>query len=140
MKKLIITLFLLLTVTLGSQAQKYVVYTIVGKPSIVTQTGKRLIELREELQPTSKIIMPYEARLELFDIENKDQIIIKTNGSSTVAGFMKNKQNEKLKPSERYLKYILSRIKGNEETVVRSCSDPATVTRQVQKQTGAYKK
>ncbi len=110
-------------------AQSYVIYTIVGHPSLVTEKGNQALMLRDKLTDNSVINIPYEAEIEMLDIENKEQIVIKTSGKGTIAKFLKNKKNFKSKLTKAYFNYILKKVKGDNETIVRTCIDPGITTR-----------
>ena len=129
MKKLFSILFLTTALLCAASAQSYTVYTIVGTPSRVTKQGKKPLRLRDELTLNTVINMPADAEIELLDIKNKQQLIIKTAGSASIANFLQNKKNKSYKLTENYFRYILNRVKGNEETVVRTCVEPGIVTR-----------
>ncbi len=113
-------------------AQQYVVYTIIGKPTITTKKGARNLKLRDKVTPSSIVNIPYGARLELFDEANRKQFIIKVPGSSSVASMLNDKRNSIVTLTDRYFRYILSQVQGNNETILRSCSDPATIAREEQ--------
>lgn len=113
-------------------AQRYVVYTMVGKPSLIVNGGQQILQLRDQLTPSSVVNIPYEAKLELFDEVNHKQYIIKTPGRASIASFLKDNRNSVVALTDRYFRYILSQVKGYKETIIRSCSDPATVTREEQ--------
>ena len=113
-------------------AQRYVVYTMVGKPSLIVKQKQRALKLRDKLSPSSVINIPYDAKLELFDEENHKQYIIKTPGRATISSLLKDNRNSVIALTDRYFRYILSQVKGNNETIIRSCSDPATVAREEQ--------
>lgn len=113
-------------------AQRYVVYTMVGKPSLIVKEERRALKLRDQLTPSSVVNIPYDAKLELFDEVNHKQYIIKTPGRASIASLLKDNRNSVVALTDRYFRYILSQVKGNNETIIRSCSDPATVTREEQ--------
>ena len=130
MKKSIIFLFLFYGCLNGMLAQQYVVYTMVGKPVLSLKNGSRQLKLREKLTPTSIINVPVNAKVELFDEKNRKQYIIKVPGRATIASHIKDNHNSVVDLTDRYFRYILSQIQGNNETIIRSCSDPATITRE----------
>ena len=84
------------------------------------------------MTPSSIVNIPYGARLELFDEANRKQFIIKVPGSSSVASMLNDKRNSIVTLTDRYFRYILSQVQGNNETILRSCSDPATIAREEQ--------
>jgi len=88
--------------------------------------------LRDKVLPSSVVNIPYGAKLELFDEANRKQYIIKVPGNSSVASMLKDSRNNVVTLTDRYFRYILSQVQGNNETIIRSCSDPATVAREEQ--------
>lgn len=131
MKRFIMFLLCLCSLT-TLMAQRYVVYTMIGKPSQIVKQKQRALKLRDQLTPSSVVNIPYDAKLELFDEENHRQYIIKTPGRATIGSLLKDKRNSVVALTDRYFRYILSQVKGNNETIIRSCSDPATVAREGQ--------
>ncbi len=132
MRKLVILLFLssLSCIATTSQAQRYVVYTLIGNPTLSVGKVTRQLKLREELMPSSVISIPADSKIELFDEANRKQYILKTPGRATIASFIKDNRNNVVTLTDRYYRYILSQVHGNNETIIRSCSDPATITRE----------
>ena len=130
MKKRIILFLLFHGCLNGILAQQYVVYTMVGKPELSLKNGSRQLKLREKLTPASVIIIPVNSKIELFDEKNRKQYILKVSGKATTASHIKDSQNSVVDLTDRYFRYILLQIQGNNETVIRSCSDPATITRE----------
>jgi hypothetical protein len=84
--------------------------------------------------------IPYDAKLELFDEENHKQYIIKTPGRATISSLLKDNRNSVIALTDRYFRYILSQVRGKNETIIRSCSDPATVARERQIDSTAIEK
>lgn len=130
--KRVIAFFICLCSFSFLMAQRYVVYTMVGKPSLIVNGGQQILQLRDQLTPSSVVNIPYEAKLELFDEVNHKQYLIKTPGRASIASFLKDNRNSVVALTDRYFRYILSQVKGDNETIIRSCSDPATVTREEQ--------
>lgn len=130
--KRVIAFFICLCSFSFLMAQRYVVYTMVGKPSLIVNGGQQILQLRDQLTPSSVVNIPYEAKLELFDEVNHKQYLIKTPGRASIASLLKDNRNSVVALTDRYFRYILSQVKGDNETIIRSCSDPATVTREEQ--------
>jgi hypothetical protein len=107
-----------------------VVYTLIGNPTLSVGKVTRQLKLREELMPSSVISIPADSKIELFDEANRKQYILKTPGRATIASFIKDNRNNVVTLTDRYYRYILSQVHGNNETIIRSCSDPATITRE----------
>lgn len=129
MRKFIILIFMS-CIASAIQAQRFVVYTLIGKPTLSQGKVTRQLKLREELTPSSVINIPADAKIELFDEANRKQYILKTPGRATVATFIKDNRNNVVTLTDRYFRYILSQVRGDNETIIRSCSDPATITRE----------
>lgn len=129
MRKFIILIFMS-CIASAIQAQRFVVYTLIGKPTLSQGKVTRQLKLREELTPSSVINIPADAKIELFDEANRKQYILKTPGRATLATFIKDNRNNVVTLTDRYFRYILSQVRGDNETIIRSCSDPATITRE----------
>ncbi len=134
MKKNLIWI-LLIIFSSNNNAQKCVVYTMVGEVTVHTQNGTRPVRLRETLQPAAKITIPYNTALELFDQENRRKYVINTPGTATVKEFINDKRNNKIDLTSRIFEYMVKRITSKDNTFIQSCSDPAAVTRDVLKDT-----
>lgn len=121
-------------------AQRYAVYTMVGTPSVITKQGQRALKLRDQLTLSSVINIPYDAKVELFDEVNHKQYILKAPGRSSVSEMLKDNRNTIVNLTDRYFRYIVSQVRGNNETIIRSCSDPATVAREEEMDSTAFAK
>ena len=129
MKKNLI-LLLLSCMTTAVSAQKFVVYTMIGKPTVSQGNGTRQLKLRDQLTLSSIINIPADAKVELFDEANRKQYILKSPGRASVSALIKDNRNNVITLTDRYFRYILSQVHGGNETIIRSCSDPATITRE----------
>lgn len=139
MKRLLFVLLCLCSFTALS-AQRYIVYTMVGNPSVITKQGQRALKLRDQLTLSSVINIPYDAKVELFDEANHKQYILKAPGRSSVSEMLKDNRNTIVNLTDRYFRYIVSQVRGNNETIIRSCSDPATVAREEEMDSTVYAK
>jgi hypothetical protein len=113
---------------------------MVGNPSQIVKQKQRVLKLRDQLTPSTVVNIPYDAKLELFDEENHKQYIIKTPGRATISSLLKDNRNSVIALTDRYFRYILSQVRGKNETIIRSCSDPATVARERQIDSTAIEK
>lgn len=119
-------------------AQKYIVYAMVGKVNVNTKNGTRPMRLRETIIPTTKVTIPYNSSLELFDQENRRKYVINTPGTASVKDFINDKRNNTIELTARIFAFMLRRIASKENTLIQSCSDPAAVTREELKDSTIY--
>lgn len=129
MKKILILLLTVFCLFNSVSAQRYVVHTIKGQPNVVTKQGKKILQVRDKLTLNTVIEMPEGAEIEMVDIENRTQLVIKTCGNGKVSSFLNNKKNISFKLTKQYFSYIMKKVKGDEETVIRTCVDPGITTR-----------
>ena len=132
MKKLLFFLLFLMYGVCYSWAQEnsqLVVYSVTGNPEFVTKKSKRPLKLREKLSLDDVINIPYNAVVELIDINAQKQYVIKTMGRTTVRNLIKDQRNSPIQLTKRYFNYVLTQLQGKNQVVSRRCSDPATVTR-----------
>lgn len=111
-------------------AQKFIVYSVKGKVSVVNGNRQKDIRLRDVLRMNTTIIVSQNSIVELFDEKNRRKYIISSRGRNTIANMLKDKTNEIVKLSEKYFNYIANSIRNNNETVIKTCSDGANVTRE----------
>lgn len=133
MKKRVLISFFCLFVMLPSMvANNYKVLSITGNVLLENHSGmKREVRLRETLSAQTKISLPYNARLELFDEQNNKKYTIKSPGSGVLSAMLKDRQNSMMNLTGQYLSYIKKRLNGNGEHSACCFSDPATVTREI---------
>lgn len=115
-----------------ADAQSYVVYSVTGKAQVFMPDGKRDIKLRETLYPASVINIPYGATVELIDVESRKQYTLRMPGKGKLENLMADRRNSVLKLTSKYFDYVLAQVKGKSQVVTHRCSDPATVTREVE--------
>lgn len=129
-------LFLLILAAIAmvtvADAQSYVVYSVTGKVQVFMPDGKRDIKLRETLYPASVINIPYGATVELIDVESRKQYTLRMPGKGKLENLMADRRNSVLKLTSKYFDYVLAQVKGKSQVVTHRCSDPATVTREVE--------
>ncbi|NPD91143.1 hypothetical protein [Xylanibacter muris] len=119
-------------------AQKCVVYSIIGNVSTVNGDRQSSIQLRDTLNMNTTIKISGNSILELFDETNRKKYVINTPGCNTVANMLKDKRNDTIELTENYFNYILRNIRNNNGTIIRTCSDIASVTREVLADSIAY--
>ena len=112
-------------------AQTLEVYSIEGKVEVVKGKSKHTLRLRDKLTNATVLNLAFDAQVELIDVKNKKQYIIKTPGRKSVGEFITDRRNSTLTLTQRYLEYIQAQLRGKGELISRRCSDPATVTREV---------
>ena len=96
------------------------------------------MRLRETIIPTSKVTIPYNSSLELFDQENRRKYVINTPGTASVKDFINDKRNNRIDLTARIFEYMVKRITSKDNTLIQSCSDPAAVTRDELKDSTIY--
>jgi predicted P-loop ATPase/GTPase len=111
---------------------------MIGKATLHTKKGTRPIQLREALLPTTKITVPFNATIELFDQQNRRKYVINTPGTASVKEFLDDKRNERIDLTARIFDYMVKRITSTDDTLIQSCSDPAAVTREELKDSTVY--
>lgn len=129
MKKTIIFLIISICCGLEVSAQKFVVYSMLGKITVPTKKGIRPLELRETVSPNTTIIMPYDGELVLFDQVNKKKHTITTSGKATIAQFFKDSRNRSVGLSKAVLAAMVKRITSKGETILQTVEDNITITR-----------
>ena len=124
-------LFVALLVS-GAKAQTYDVVSITGKVLVEANSGqKRGLLLRERLTPQSKLNIPYQGQVELFNEAEGKKYVLKVPGTGLLGSMIKDRQNSVMQLTSQYLSYIKERLRSTGEVTSRHYSDPATVTRSV---------
>ena len=131
-KRLFLLIIAALAVFSYADAQNYVVYAVSGKAEVVMPNGKRDIKLRETLYASSIINLPYGATVELIDVDSRKQYTLRTPGKGKLESMLSDRRNSVLKLTSKYFDYVLAQVKGSSQVVSRRCSDPATVTREIE--------
>lgn len=131
-KRLFLLMFVAMAFLVQAEAQNYVVYSVTGKPELVMPNGsKRALKLRETIQPTDIVNMPYGAQVELIDTESRKQYTLRMPGRGKLESMISDRRNSVLKLTSQYFDYVIAQVKGNSQVVSRRVSDPATVTREI---------
>ena len=131
MNKLILTVLVALVANI-SNAQKMIVYSLSGKIEDVSESTARPVRLRDAISPNTKLNIPYQGCVVLFDESSSQQFTLKTPGRATAEEMIADKKNSVMKLTGDYLAFIKKQITGGGQILVRNCSDPATVTRNLQ--------
>jgi len=132
MRKKFFLLILTMLAFLTADAQSYVVYAVTGKVELVMPSGKHPVKIRETLYPSSVVNLPYGATLELLDVDSRKQYTLRTPGKGKLESLMADRRNSVLKLTSKYFDYVLAQVKGKSQMVTHRCSDPATVTREIE--------
>ena len=130
MKRLTI-LSLLLSLIVMARAQQFVVTSITGQVELEENATPSMLRLRQVLTPQNTLILSYKAQVELLDVQNKRQYIIKTPGRARLAVLLKDEKSTVMQLTLKYFEYLMKRVRGNGELTSRRYSDPATVTREI---------
>ena len=131
MKKRILVVLAALLANVAN-AQKMIVYSLNGKVEDVSAKTVRLVKLRDALSPSTVLNIPYKGCVVLYDERNSCQYTLKNPGRATVKEMMTDSKNSVKKLTGDYLAFIKKQITGGGQMLVRNCSDPATVTRELQ--------
>ena len=129
MKKLLIIFVITLSTSIDVSAQKYIVYSMLGKINISTKRGNRPLELREVVTPRTTIVIPYDGELILFDQQNKRRLTITTSGQATIGQFVKDTRNKSVGLTKAVFDTMVKRISSRGETIAQTVDDHITVTR-----------
>ena len=129
MKRLIIGLFVAATSWINITAQKYIVFSMLGKVNTTGKKGIRPLQLRDSVTPNTIVIIPYNGELVLFDQPNKKKYIISTPGKATIRQFMNDEKNRTVSLSAPILKAMIARIASKNETIIQTIEDHITITR-----------
>lgn len=129
MKKLLIIFVITLSTGIDVSAQKYIVYSMLGKINISTKKGRRPLELREVVTPRTTIVIPYDGELILFDQQNKRRLTITTSGQATIGQFVKDARNKSVGLTKAVFDTMAKRISSKGETIAQTVDDHITVTR-----------
>ena len=116
-------------VTIISNAQKWMVYSLSGKVEDVSANTAKPLRLRDVISANTKLNIPYRGCVVLFDESSSQQLTLKNPGRATVKEMMSDKKNSIKKLTSDYLAFIKKQVTGGGQILVRNCSDPATVTR-----------
>lgn len=130
MKKLVI-LFLVIMSTVSLNAQKLVVYSLMGKVELIQSGSAHRVQLRDVITMNSVINIPFRGCIVLYDAKNMKQYTLKSPGRATVASMISNGSNSIKELTSDYVAFISRQISNGGHSVVRNCSEPATVTREL---------
>jgi len=128
-------IFLIVLVSLMANtaiAQKMIVYSLMGKVEDVTAGTPRPVRLRDALTPNTVLNIPYQGCVVLFDEANSKQFTLKNPGRATIKDMIADSNNSIQKLTGDYVAFIKKQITGGGQVQLRNCSDPATVTRNLQ--------
>ena len=125
---------ILLAVLIGmmanaANAQKLIVYSLMGEVEDVTNSTARLVQLRDALEPNTMLNIPYHGCIVLYDEHKSQQFTFKNPGRATVKEMMSDNRNSVKTLTGHYLSFIKKQITSGGQVLLRNCSDPATVTR-----------
>ena len=128
MKKILLAVLVVMMAN-AANAQKLIVYSLMGKVEDVTTSTARPVQLRDALEPNTVLNIPYHGCIVLYDEQKSQQFTLKTPGRATVKEMMSDKRNSVKTLTGHYLSFIKKQITSGGQVMLRNCSDPATVTR-----------
>lgn len=130
-KRLFVLAWLLTTALSGAIAQKYIVYSMMGKVEVVENSKGRMLKLRDHLTPQSIIRIPVRGCVILFDEAGSKQYTLKHPGQATIKAMAANGNNSVKTLTKSFLVFMKNQISEGRSTYAMNCSDPACVTRQL---------
>ena len=131
MKKLIWAA-LLAFVTNVADAQRYLIYSLKGNVEDVSSAKAKKMRLRDAVSPATVLNIPVDGCAVLFDEGESRQYTLKTPGRAKVSDMISNRKNSVRNLTGSYLSFVKRQISGGGQMLVLNCSDPATVTRDLQ--------
>lgn len=131
MKKLIWAA-LLAFVTNVADAQRYLIYSLKGNVEDVSSAKAKKMRLRDAVSPATVLNIPVDGCAVLFDEGESCQYTLKTPGRAKVSDMISNRKNSVRNLTGSYLSFVKRQISGGGQMLVLNCSDPATVTRDLQ--------
>lgn len=136
MKKIILAVLVAFIAHLAN-AQKMIVYSLSGKVEDVSSNTARPVRLRDAVTPNTVLNIPYQGCVVLYEESSSQQYTLKTPGRAKVKEMIADSKNSVKKLTGDYLAFIKKQITGGGQMLVRNCSQPATVTRELEV-TSAY--
>lgn len=128
MKKIILAVTISF-VTIIANAKELMVYSLCGKVEDVSTDTAKPLRLRDVISADTRLSIPYDGCVVLIDQSTSQQYTLKNPGRATVKEMMADKKNSIKKLTGDYLAFIKKQLTGGGQILVRNCSDPATVTR-----------
>ncbi len=128
MKKILLTVLVAMMAN-AAIAQKLIVYSIMGNVEDVTTSTARSVQLRDALEPNTVLNIPYHGCVVLYNEMDSRQYTLKTPGRAKVKDMMADSQNSVRTLTGHYVSFIKKQITSGGQVLLRNCSDPATVTR-----------
>lgn len=130
MKKIILAVLVALITNIAN-AQNMIVYSLKGNVEDVTTSTARPVRLRDDISPNTILNIPYQGCVVLYDESSSQQFTLKKPGRATVKEMIADSKNSVKKLTGDYLAFIKKQITGGGQILVRNCSQPATVTREL---------
>ena len=130
MKKIILALLVALMANIVD-AQKMIVYSLKGNVEDVSTGTARPVRLRDIVSPNTILNIPYQGCLVLYDENSSQQFTLKNPGRATAKEMIADSKNSVKKLTGDYLAFIKKQITGGGQILLRNCSQPATVTREL---------
>ncbi len=131
MKKMVWAAILAL-VTNVAVGQNYIVYSMKGNVEDVSKVKARKVRLRDNVLPSTMLNIPAGGCVVLFDEAKDSQYTLKVPGRAKVSEMIGDRKNSVSKLTGDFLAYVKEQISSGGQMLVLNCSDPATVTRQLQ--------
>ena len=131
MKKLIWAALLALVANVA-EAQRYMVYSLKGNVEDVSSAKSRKLRLRDAVSHATVLNIPMGGCVVLFDEGESRQYTLKTPGRAKVSDMIANRKNSVRELTGDYLSFVKRQISAGGQMLVFNCSDPATVTRDLQ--------
>ena len=92
MKKIILVVLAALIADVAN-AQKMIVYSLMGKVEDVTTSTAKPVRLRDALTPNTVLNIPYQGCVVLFDESSSKQFTLKNPGRATIKDMIADSRN-----------------------------------------------
>ena len=114
-------------------AQNLLVYHVVGDATYVNNGRNEPLAMNMSIAPSTVINIPYEGKVELLDITEKNRITLSTPGRGSVTTMISDSRNIQNRVNERYIEYVKKQMTNTDLVSLKRFTDFATVTRAVAK-------
>lgn len=121
--------FLVFAIAMQAQ-QRYIVTAVTGSAEYLDKGHKQPLSKGAILTPETKVYIPYNGTLTIFDEATSKEYTVKSLGWAALEEKLKASTNTVLKNSKDYIKNVLAEVNRTPRVKANYVSDPATVTRE----------
>lgn len=123
-------LFVLFTLMVcAANAQTLIVYGVSGNVEDVTAGNPKPIKLRDVLLHSTKLRIPENGYVVLFDKENTKSITLEQTGTATIKSMISGNSSSIKELTAEFVSFLWKQITNGGQVRVRNSSDVAAVTR-----------